>query len=168
MPMNVETLLRAAALGAGASVLMDLWNLALRRVAGVRSLDYGLLGRWILHLPSGRFAHDPIGKAAPRKGERVVGWTAHYTIGVGFAVAFVALVSAAWLGRPTPLPALAFGVVTVVFPYFLLQPALGFGVASARTPHPAQARLKSLATHTVFGLGLYLVALALQAVAPVA
>jgi hypothetical protein len=38
----------------------------------------------------------------------------------------------------------------------VLQPSLGLGIASSRAPNPTQARLKSLATHTVFGLGLYL------------
>ncbi len=166
MSLSLEVVLRAAEIGVGANVLMDLWNLALRRVAGVRSLDFALLGRWILHMPSGTFAHPNIGKAAPRKGERVVGWAAHYAIGVTFAVGFVAIVSSAWLARPTVLPALLYGVATVVFPYFLMQPALGLGVAAAKTPHPAQARLKSLGTHTVFGLGLWLCALLLRGIAP--
>ena len=56
--------------------------------------------------------------------------------------------------NPLPL-AVAYGVATVVFPFFVLQPALGLGVASAATRNPAQARLKSLATHTVYGVGLY-------------
>ncbi|MGK2962330.1 MAG: DUF2938 family protein [Gemmatimonadaceae bacterium] len=29
------------------------------------------------------------------------------------------------------------------------------GIHRARTPHPTQARVKSLTTHTVFGVGLY-------------
>jgi hypothetical protein len=44
-----------------------------------------------------------------------------------------------------------------------MQPALGLGVASSKTPNPQQARLKSLATHTVFGIGLYLAAVAVRA-----
>jgi hypothetical protein len=54
--------------------------------------------------------------------------------------------------------AVAIGIgasLLMVFPLFVLQPSLGLGVASARTPRPARARLKSLATHTVFGAGLY-------------
>ncbi|MFO0931671.1 MAG: DUF2938 domain-containing protein [Planctomycetota bacterium] len=168
MSLSLDVVLRAAAIGVGANVMMDLWNLALRRVAGVRSLDFALLGRWILHMPSGTFAHGNIGKAAPRKGERVVGWAAHDAIRVTFAVGFVAIVSAAWLARPTVLPALLYGVATVVFPYFLMQPALGLGIAAAKTPQPAQARLKSLGTHAVFGLGLWLCALVLRAIAPMA
>ena len=41
----------------------------------------------------------------------------------------------------------------------IMQPALGLGIAAAKRPHPTQARLKSLMTHTVFGVGLYLSAL---------
>lgn len=136
---------------------MDLWNLLLRRAFGVRSLDYCLLGRWVGHLPAGTFRHASIGAAAKRPFECALGWIAHYSIGLAFGLAFVAL-TGDWLARPTLPPALLFGVLTVVFPYFLLQPALGLGVASAKTPDPTRARLKSLMTHAVFGVGLYLAA----------
>jgi hypothetical protein len=36
-----------------------------------------------------------------------------------------------------------------------MQPGLGLGIAASRTPQPNVARLRSLATHAVFGLGLY-------------
>jgi formate/nitrite transporter FocA (FNT family) len=49
-----------------------------------------------------------------------------------------------------------------VFPLFILQPSLGLGFGSSKTPKPAQARLKSLVTHVVFGVGLYLCAMALS------
>lgn len=94
---------------------------------------------------------------------------AHYilgasAIGITLALVFVALVSGDWLARPTLLPALLYGIVTVVFPFFVLQPSLGLGIAGSRTPQPTQARLKSLATHTVFGIGLYLCALGVRCV----
>ena len=76
-----------------------------------------------------------------------------------FALVFVASSSGTWLARPTFLPALLYGVATVVFPFFILQPSLGLGIASARTPKPTQARLKSVMTHLVFGVGLYVCAL---------
>jgi hypothetical protein len=49
---------------------------------------------------------------------------------------------------------------TAVAPYFILQPAMGLGLAARRAPNPAMARLHSLVTHAVFGLGLYVTALA--------
>ena len=151
-------LLGAVAIGIGASVLMDAWNLFLKRAFGIPSLSYCLLGRWLLHMPGGTFAHASIAAAPEKRLECPVGWLAHYTIGVVFAVVFVAFAPGDWLARPALLPALLYGVGTVVFPLFILQPSLGLGFAASRTPRPAQARLKSLATHTVFGIGLYLCA----------
>ena len=77
---------------------------------------------------------------------------------------FLTLAPADWLERPTILPALLYGIGTVVFPLFILQPSLGLGIASSRTPRPAQARLKSFVTHAVFGVGLYLCAVVLKQV----
>jgi hypothetical protein len=147
-------------IGIGATFLMDAWNLVLRRVTGIPSLDYCLLGRWIRHMPT-TFRHTSIAAAAKLPGECAAGWLAHYSIGCSLALGFV-LASGDWLTRPTPLPALLYGLATVVFPLFIMQPALGLGVASSRAARPAQARAKSIATHLVFGSGLYLGALAVS------
>ena len=49
-------------------------------------------------------------------------------------------------------------------PLLILQPALGAGFFSSKTPAPVFNSLKSLVTHVVYGLGLYLSALASSAV----
>jgi hypothetical protein len=147
--------LQAAVLGIGATLCIDLWAMLLKRGLGIASLSYCMLGRWFLHMPSGTFVHESIGRAEPRPGECTVGWMAHYLIGISLALTFVLLAPAAWLARPTLLPALTFGVITVLIPFLVMQPSLGLGVASSRAPKPTQARVKSLLTHTVFGLGLY-------------
>jgi hypothetical protein len=155
MSIEASDMLGAVAMGIGATLVMDLWNLFLKRTFSIPSLNYCLLGRWLRHMPGGTLRHASI-SAAPRKPlECTVGWIAHYTIGIAFALVFVVLATGAWLARPTVLPALLYGVATVVFPFFILQPSLGFGVAASRTPNPTQARLKSLVTHLVFGVGLY-------------
>lgn len=159
--MSVEpgSILGAAAIGVGATLLMDSWNLFLKRVFSIPSLNYCLLGRWVRHMTEGTIRHASISAAQPKPFECTIGWISHYTIGVAFALAFVVLVSSEWLARPTLLPALLYGIGTVVFPFFIMQPSFGLGVAASRTPRPAQARLKSLVTHTVFGFGLYVCAL---------
>ncbi len=149
----------AIAIGVGATLVMDLWNLFLRRAFGIPSLSYCVLGRWLRHMPEGTLTHANINAAPQKPFECTVGWIAHYTIGVVFALAFIVLTSGAWLSQPTLLPALLYGIGTVVFPFFIMQPSFGFGIAASRTPRPAQARLKSLVTHTVFGAGLYVCAL---------
>lgn len=155
-------ILAAFLAGLGATLLIDLWALVLKRGFNIPSLSYCLLGRWILHMPGGTFAHPSIAAAPPRPHECAVGWVAHYSIGVVFALLFVSLASWRWLEHPTLLPALAFGVVTTLMPYLVMQPAFGLGIAASKTPRPAQARIKSLMTHTVYGVGLYLWAMLLR------
>ena len=158
------SILAAILAGLGATLLIDLWALVLRRGFNIPSLSYCLLGRWILHMPGGAFTHPSIAAAPPRRHECAMGWMAHYSIGVVFALLFVSLASWSWLERPTLLPALAFGVVTTLVPYLVMQPAFGLGIAASKTPNPTQARLKSLMTHTVYGVGLYLWAMLLRPV----
>jgi hypothetical protein len=162
MRIDADDMLGAIAIGIGATLVMDLWNLFLKRAFGIPSLNYCLLGRWLGHMPRGTFRHASIAAAAQKPFECALGRIAHYTIGVFLAGGFVVLASGEWLARPTLPPALLYGIGTVVFPFFVMQPSLGFGIAASGTPKPAQARLKSLATHTVFGIGLYVSALAVS------
>ena len=99
--------------------------------------------------------HNNIADAPPVRGELPLGWIVHYAIGVGFASILVALFGLDWLHQPTLVPALVVGVFTVVFPLFLLQPGMGLGVAATKAPRPNAARLRSLMSHTIFGIGLY-------------
>lgn len=155
---KTEFLTRTLALGIGATLTMDLWAFLLRRL-GIPSLNFAFLGRWLGHLTEGKLVHDSIAQAAPVKGELLLGWAAHYGIGITFAGLLLAVNGLAWARSPSLWPALTLGLVTVVAPLFVLQPALGAGIASSRTPTPVFNSLKSVATHLVFGLGLYLTAL---------
>jgi len=159
MNEKIEFAFRTVLIGAGATVAMDLWALLLRQF-GIPSLNFAFLGRWIGHLPQKQWMHKGIAKAAPVRGELVMGWFAHYAIGVTFAALLLSSFGLKWARSPSLLPALFIGIVTVVSPLFILQPALGAGIASSKTPAPLFNSLKSLATHTVFGFGLYLAALA--------
>ncbi len=149
-------------IGVGATAIMDLWGLLRKLLFGGKSLDYALVGRWIAYMPQGRFRHDAIAAAPAKQGELLIGWTAHYAIGIAFAGLLIMLSGTAWIANPTLAPALAVGVGTVVVPFFLMQPALGAGVAASRTPNPTAARVQSLITHAVFGAGLYVSAWAAQ------
>lgn len=157
MAKELEITLRVALIGAGATIVMDLWLFLLTRF-GIPTLDMALLGRWIGHLPQGRWAHDRIANAAPVRAERWLGWAAHCAIGVVFAALLVSVWGLAWARSPTLPPAVLTGIATVAAPLFILQPALGAGVASSRTKTPVRNTARSLANHAVFGIGLYLAA----------
>jgi hypothetical protein len=110
-------------------------------------------------MPQGVFHHDNIVAAAPKPYECALGWVTHYLIGIMYALMLVLLVSGQWLQEPTLLPAMVLGLATVAMPFFVMQPAFGLGMASARASKPAVARIKSLVNHAVFGFGLYASAL---------
>ncbi len=134
---------------------MDLLALLLKRAFSITLPNYCLVGRWFCHMLQGTFTHTNIADASQRPFECAVGWIAHYVVGAIYALMLVALVSGTWLGRPTLLPALLFGVCSVFVPLLIMQPSFGLGVAASKTPNPAQARLRSLMAHATFGIGLY-------------
>ncbi|HCS65172.1 MAG TPA: DUF2938 domain-containing protein [Cellvibrio sp.] len=146
-------------IGIGATIIMDLWAIFLRKGFNISSLSFCLVGRWFSYMQDGIFRHDKISSAEKRPAECAIGWTAHYLIGIAYAFLLVIPASGAWLVSPSLLPALILGVATVVFPFFMMQPAFGFGIAGAKTPNPVQARVKSVMNHAVFGAGLYLSAI---------
>jgi hypothetical protein len=111
--------------------------------------------------------HASIATATPIRGELLIGWCAHYSIGLSFAALLLSTFGLEWARSPSLLPALFIGLVTVLAPLLVLQPALGAGIASSKTAAPLFNTIKSLITHTVFGFGLYLAGLATAWLVPV-
>ena len=149
-------------IGIGATAITDLWSIVRKKLLDVPLPNYGMVGRWFAHMTRGKFRHDKIANAEPVNGEGIIGWTAHYLIGITFAAILPCLWGTEWLRQPTLVPALLVGVATVLAPYLLVQPGMGAGFFASRTPHPAAVRLQSLATHGIFGLGLYITAWAIS------
>lgn len=151
----LPTLMHIALVGAGATAVMDGW-LQLSRRLGLPASSFAPVGRWVGHMARGRFVHAAIAKSPPVRGELGLGWLTHYLVGIAFAGLLVALQGIEWLQQPAFLPAFAVGVGTVAFPLFVMQPAMGAGLAASRTPTPLKNGLRSLVNHAVFGAGLYL------------
>ena len=158
MSTEATYFLGAVVVGLGATMFMDVWALFLKRTFSIPLANYCLVGRWLRHMPEGTFMHASIAAAPQKRSECTVGWIAHYAIGIAYALVLVAIVSGSWLARPTLLPAMLFGIGSVLVPYLVMQPSFGLGVAASRTPRPTQARLRSLMAHTAFGVGLYVCA----------
>jgi Protein of unknown function (DUF2938) len=156
--MNANEMMSLGVIGAGATAATDIWTLVRKRLLGVALPNYRFVGRWMAHLARGRLRHDAIARAAPIRGEAVIGWIAHYAIGIGFACFMPLFGGSEWIAQPTLAPALLVGVATVAAPFFVMQPAMGSGYAASRTPQPNAARIHSLVMHVMFGLGLYITA----------
>ena len=151
-------LIKAAIMGIGATITFDLWAQLLKLLFKIPPSNICVVGRWLLYMPQGIFRHTNIIKSTEKKGECLAGWVAHYIIGITLAAVFILIMGRNWLQDPTIIPAVIFGIASVLAPLFIMQPAFGFGFAASKTPNPNQARLRSLLNHTAFGVGLYLFA----------
>lgn len=156
-----KDLARVALMGMGATAVMDAWLVVLRK-AGVPTLDFALIGRWAGHLARGTWSHDSIARSGAIRGELALGWAVHYATGIAFALLLAAIRGFAWLRAPGLGDAVVIGLATVLAPWLVMQPAMGAGIAASHTPAPMKNRLRSLANHAVFGVGLYLSATTIQ------
>lgn len=158
---------QAAIVGVGATALMDLWLLLLKRTGVPAYRPWtsrcSVVGSATCSTAASRTR--PSGARHPLPPSLGLGWLTHYAVGIAFAAILVALQGSSWLVNPSLLPALTWGLATASAPLFVLQPAMGAGIASLLTPTPLKNSLRSLANHAVFGLGLYLSAAALTRLA---
>ena len=154
-----EIVIAGVLMGVLATGAMDLWAVALNRMAGEPLPNWAMPGRWAAHLRRGTVFHDAISEAPRVRGELQIGWAFHYSVGVIYGIVLAAIMGPDWLAQPTFLPAFVFSVLMVGFGWFLLQPGMGLGWAASRTPNPWRVRVMNLAAHTVFALGLWVGAL---------
>ena len=154
-------IIKIIVIGIGATLTMDIWAFLLR-LFNIKSLDYRFLGRWVGNLTKGKINHNKIFDTAPFPNEQLIGWITHYAIGITFVFLLVLLYGKEWIENPSLKPALIIGLVTIVAPFFLMQPSFGIGIAGSKLPDPNIARFKSLIIHLIYGFGIYLSALGLK------
>ena len=162
MPSTVE-IIRIILIGCGATLVMDIWLMLLKRI-GVQTLNFAYIGRLIGHLFHGRIRHASIVKASPIRHETSLGWITHYVIGIAFSFLLMGIAGVEWMTAPSLGIALMVGVATVAFPLLLMQPAMGLGIAASKTPNPIRNCMRSLVNHSIFGLGLFLSAYAIEGI----
>lgn len=154
-------LLSAVGIGLLATLILDLLNAGYSRIIGLPAPDYRTVGRWSAGLLRGRLRHRTILTTPPHPAEHEIGLLVHYATGVIFVAAMLSVLPR-WTDAPTPGPALLTGLITLAFPFLVMQPAMGFGVAASRTPAPWKARGRSLINHLTFGLSIYLAGVAMS------
>lgn len=155
----VELIIAGLFMGLGGTLAMDIWSEVLARGFNQPRPAWARIGRWAAQLLAGRVFHPDIGAVAEVRGELALGWGVHYAVGLTYGVIFALLAGPGWLDAPRFLPLWIYALVTVGAGWFLLQPGMGLGWAASRTPNPWKVRIMGLVAHTVFGLGMYAVAL---------
>ncbi|MDR2274839.1 MAG: DUF2938 domain-containing protein [Sphingobacterium sp.] len=162
--MNIlfQLIIYSVFIGVGATLFMDIHAILIKRIFNIPSLDLAIVGRWIGHFRKGIFSHNNIIQAQKVNGELALGWFAHYAIGITFAFLLLLICGIEWVCKPTFWICITLGVATTAAPWFMMQPAFGFGIAASKTPNPTIARLRSLQAHAIYGFGLYLAAVLLS------
>ena len=151
----MEQTLRILVMGITATVAIDLWATFANRMLGWPRTNWGLVGRWIGHMRDGQFTHVSIGASPTIVHESIIGWLFHYGVGCIYAALYLTYVNIVHMGQPTMASAVLFGLVTILSPWLLMQPALGLGICASKAPRPALVRMQNLIIHTIFGLVLY-------------
>ncbi|TGR10539.1 DUF2938 family protein [Mesorhizobium sp. M4B.F.Ca.ET.190.01.1.1] len=165
MDLSVENLLLYGCLiGLGATVVMDLWGIALKISMGQPLPNFKILGRWLGHALRGKFFHVAIGDSPKVPQEFPLGIVLHAGVGAAFGIGLLLLAGPHWLEYPSFWPAILWGLFTISFPWFFFQPALGLGVAAAKVTNRRRALIVGLSNHIVFGFGLWLSALAMAVI----
>ncbi len=148
--------------GVAATVTMDVLGSVARRVGLAAGAKGQWVGRWYLGIARGKFVHSDIAAAPELAGEKRAALIGHYMIGIALAVFYV--IGAGWVGvSPSAfLIAVGYGLATCIFPWFLVFPALGFGVFGLKGPRELRLFTSSVVNHISYGLGLWWIAMVLR------
>jgi len=139
--------LLSAVLGIMSTAILDCWNFLSHIIFDVPLTRYEFIGRWMLHMIDGQFYHQSIKQSSAIYGELVAGWLGHYMIGIFFASLLLGGWGLKWLQRPALMGAMTVSLFTVVIPYFIMQPAMGHGIAGSLTPNPQAMIIKVIALY---------------------
>ena len=151
----METVYQGVLIGVIATIGQDIWEAIVKHIFRFPTAGLALIGRWLGHMPRGVFVHHSISESAAIPNELLIGWVAHYVTGIVYGVMYLSFVQILLSSDPTIASALIFGFVTLVAPWFIVQPGMGAGVFASKAPRPGMVRLVSLSLHMVFGLSLY-------------
>ena len=148
--------------GVAATVTMDVLGSIARRVGLAAGAKGQWVGRWYLGIARGKLVHADIAAAPELAGEKQAALVGHYVIGIVLAVFYVVGAGLLDVSPGGFLVAIGYGLATCVFPWFLVFPALGFGVFGLKGPPELRLFTSSVMNHLFYGLGLWWTAKVLQ------
>jgi Protein of unknown function (DUF2938) len=122
---------------------------------GPRRTGPDLIGRWVGYLLRGKFKHSDILQTPRLRGELLLGFAAHYSIGIVLTLVYFGVLAVAH-ARPTALSAILYGTATTGLPWFVMFPSQGMGWLGRDAPGGAHLARASLFNHIMFGLAIAL------------
>ncbi|WP_095595068.1 DUF2938 domain-containing protein [Actibacterium pelagium] len=155
----MDLILVGILMGIGGTFAMDVLAWTQSNLGVAPFPNWAMPGRWAVHVTRGTLFHEAIAEAEEVPNELTIGWLFHYAVGIAYGLVFIAIAGAGWLAAPGFVPVWIFSLITIAAGWFLLQPGMGLGWAASKTPSPWKVRGLGLLAHTVFGLGMWVVAL---------
>ena len=151
----MDLIVKTIIIGIFATIVIDLWATFSNKVLNFPRTNWAMVGRWLGHIANGKFTHQSIANAIVIKHENMLGWLFHYFIGVLYACFYVAMVLSGVESASSLLAAWFFGLITILSPWLIMQPALGVGICAIKAPKPNRVRLQNFAIHSIFGCALF-------------
>jgi hypothetical protein len=148
--------------GVIATLCMDALTALAIRLGLAAPLSPKLIGRWFATAARAHPFHADIALAPPVRHEIAIALPVHYAIGITLTSLYL-LASSRLSWQPSCIKwAVAFGLLTSVFPWLMMFPAMGYGFFGMRGPAGTHLFVSSLISHAFFGLGLCAAALAIR------
>lgn len=152
----MKVILKTILIGVAGTLATDIWSLILK-LFNIHSHGLLFVGNWIKSHVWLSLQNQFTGK------ELLIGWIAHYWLGISFAFLLILMYGKKWFQKPTFFATLILGFTTFIISLFVIQPILGFGIAFSKFPNQFIIIFKVFLFHLVYSTGLYLSAILLVA-----
>lgn len=139
------------------SAFMDIMEMYMGKVGIYSGVKGTHIGRWAHGLAKGKLYYDNIDDAAPVNNEIRIAFIFHYLVGGGFVAlgypVMLYFVDVSTLFMHLPL-AVIYGLLTCAFPWLILMPSLGKGIAGNKMPTQVSPIIAPIGSHLAYGLGI--------------
>ena len=144
-------------MGIFSTLVMDIGEETVKALFPINeSMAPQYLGRWILNMFNGVFIHDNIQTAIHFSFEMPVAISFHYFTGIFLVGIFLWLRNNIKIFPSSMYMGLVYGWLTILLPWLIMFPALGFGFFGLGAHNGINNIIASIIAHSFFGLGITL------------
>ena len=142
--------------GIVATVLFDIYQIALNYAYGINKTRWNLVGRYFIGLKNNKYFRDDLINDPLEKHELIYGYLIHYIIGIIYGLFYI-LINLIFYDEPSILIALIYGFITILGGWCIMMPfAYNLGFFASKSDEKFQLIVQGLLAHFVFGTGLFI------------
>jgi len=139
-----------------ATVLFDIYQIALNYAYGINKTRWDLVGRYFIGLKNNKYFRDDLINDPLEKHELIYGYLIHYTIGIIYGLFYI-LINLIFYDELSILIALVYGFITILGGWCIMMPfAYNLGFFASKSDEKNQLIVQGLLAHFVFGIGLFI------------